>query len=102
MLCVALKIWKNSTAFLAHNTSSLTLRINIDGIPLANSAETCVWPILAVIKEILEVRVLMGGVYHGATWVECIMAQQIKPVSWRNTDSLKDYLHNFLIDLKRL
>ena len=77
MLCVALKIWKNSTAFLAYNTSSLTLRINIDGIPLANSVETCVWPILAVIKEILEVRVLMGGVYHGAT-------QHGWSVSWRN------------------
>ena len=86
MLCVALKIWKNSTAFLAQNTSSLTLRINIDDVPLVNSAETCLWPILTVIKEIPEVRVLMVGVYHGAT----------KP------DSLKDYLHNFLIDLKRL
>ena len=86
MLCVALKISKNSTAFLAQNTSSLTLRINIDGIPLANSVETCLWLILAVIKEIPEVRVFMGGVYHGAT----------------QSDSLKDYLHNFLIDLKRL
>ena len=66
MLCVALKIWKNSTAFLAQNTSSLTLRINIDDVPLVNSAETCLWPILTVIKEILEVRVLMVGVYHGA------------------------------------
>ena len=41
MLCVALKLWKNSTAFLAQSTSSLILRINIDGIPLANSAKTC-------------------------------------------------------------
>ena len=75
MLCVALKILKNSTAFLAQNTSSLTLHININGIPLAKSAKTCLWPILAVIKEIPEVGVLMVGVYHSA----------IKP------DSLKDY-----------
>ena len=86
MLCVALKTWKNSTTFLAQNTSSLTLRINIDGIPLANSAKTCLWPILAVIKIIPEVGALMVGVYHGAT----------KP------DSLKDYLHNFLVDLKKV
>ena len=86
VLCVALKILKNSTAFLAQNTNYLTLRINIDGIPLANSAKTCLWLILAVIKDIPEVGVLMVGVYHGAT----------KP------DSLKDYLHNFLIDIKKV
>ena len=84
MLCVALKTWKNSTAFLVQNTSSLTLRINIDGIPLANSAKTCLWPILAVIKKIPEVGVFMVGVYHGAT----------KP------DRLK--FANFLIDLKKV
>ena len=67
MLCVTLKIWKNSPAFLAQNTSSLTLRFNIDGIPSANSAKICLWPILVVIKEIPEVRVLMVGMYHGAT-----------------------------------
>ena len=67
MLHLALKLFQNSLKFLLESIKSLTMRINIDGIPLTNSTKTCLWPILALINEIPEIGVIMIGVYHGTS-----------------------------------
>ena len=84
MLHLALKLLQISRKLSLESIKSLTMRINIDGIPLTNSTKTCLWPILALINEIPEIGVIMIGVYHGTS----------KPTN------LCDYLHNFIGDLK--
>ena len=84
MLHLALKLLRNSLKFSPESIKSLTMRINIDGIPLTNSTKTCLWPILALINEIPEIGVIMIGVYHGTS----------KPTN------LCDYLHDFIGNLK--
>lgn len=49
-------------------TDSLTLRINIDGLPLFRSTTLSLWPILARIKEIPNSNVFMIGLYF---WYLC-------------------------------
>ena len=68
------------------NLRSLTLRLNIDGLRLTNSTKSCLWPILALTKEIPEIEVVMIGVYHGLT----------KP------NSINDYLKEFIADFKTI
>ncbi len=65
-------------------TDTLTLRINIDGLPLFRSTTLSLWPILARIKEIPNSNVFMIGLYSGVT----------KP------SQLQEYLNEFIQDFK--
>lgn len=47
------------------DVTTLTLRINIDGLPLFRSSNMSLWPILGSIKEIPECNVFVIGVYSG-------------------------------------
>lgn len=66
--------------------TTVTLRINIDGIPLSKSSKSCLWPILGMVKQIPEVGVFIIGVYSGNS----------KPTS------VQDYLNEFVNDLLSL
>ena len=64
---------------------SLTLHINIDGIPLFGSSTVSLWPILGMIKE-LPGKPFVIGVYCGSS----------KP------KSLKEYLYDFVQEMKEV
>lgn len=63
---------------------TLTLHINIDGIPLSKSSNDCFWPILAVIKQVSDVGVFIIGLYSGKS----------KPTSVQ--EYLKEFINDFL------
>lgn len=67
---------------------TLKLGINIDGLPLAKSSKSQVWPILVSIIncKVLSHLVFPIGIYHGTKKPPCI----------------QQYLHKFIIDLKSL
>ncbi|CAI6353190.1 unnamed protein product [Macrosiphum euphorbiae] len=69
-------------------TITLKLGINIDGLPLAKSSKSQVWPILVSIIncKIFNNLVFPIGIYHGMKKPPCI----------------QQYLHEFIIDLKSL
>lgn len=67
-----------------HGVDTLTLQINIDGLPLFKSSLQTLWPIFAIVKELPEAGVFMIGVYGGTS----------KPTS------VHDYLEQFIHDLK--
>lgn len=46
---------------------SISLNINIDGLPLFNSSKVSFWPILCNIAEMPSIRPMVVGVYCGAT-----------------------------------
>ena len=83
-LHLALTLLKNSLQFSYDSIKSITMRINIDGMPLTNSTRSCLWPILAMVNEIPEIGVIMIGVFHGTS----------KP------NNLHEYLQSFISDLK--
>lgn len=63
---------------------TLTLHVNIDGIPLFNSSNACLWPILGSFKE-------MEGVFPIAVYC-----------SIHKPDSLSDYLKDFVEEVRML
>ncbi len=65
-------------------TDTLTLRINIDGLPLFRSTTLCLWSILARIKKIPNSNVFMIGLYSGVT----------------KLSQLQEYLNEFIQDFK--
>lgn len=73
-----------SLGHLANVTDTLTLRINIDGLPLFRSSSVSLWPILGKIKEIPGCSVFVIGMYSGTS----------KPAS------VQEYLQEFILDLK--
>lgn len=73
-----------SPSFL-HGIESLTLHINIDGLPLFGSSSVSLWPILGMIKEVPH-RPFVIGVYCGSS----------KP------KSLDEYLHDFVQEMKEV
>lgn len=73
-----------SLGHLVNVTDTLTLRINIDGLPLFRSSSMSLWPILGMIKEIPECSVFVIGVYSGAS----------KPAN------VQEYLQEFIVDMK--
>ncbi len=71
----------------AHSSvDTITLRINIDGIPLSGSSKQELWPILAKIKELPRANVGVIGLFAGPT----------KP------QSVHEYLKDFIEELKLL
>lgn len=46
---------------------TISLNINIDGLPLFNSATKCFWPILANVQEHPEIAPMAIGVFYGET-----------------------------------
>ncbi|XP_034546374.1 uncharacterized protein LOC117817727 [Notolabrus celidotus] len=68
------------------SVESLTLRVNIDGLPLFRSSKMELWPILAKVKEIPGCNVIIIGLYAGPT----------KP------NSVEEYLKDFIQDLKHV
>uniref|UniRef100_A0A3B4XDC6 Uncharacterized protein n=1 Tax=Seriola lalandi dorsalis TaxID=1841481 RepID=A0A3B4XDC6_SERLL len=66
------------------STNTLTLRVNIDGVPLVRSSKMELWPIFAKIKELPKSNVIIIGLYAGPT----------KP------NSVEDYLNDFIQALK--
>lgn len=75
-----------SLGHLANVTDTLTLRINIDGLPLFRSSSLSLWPILGMIKEIPECSVFVIGVYSGVS----------KPAN------VQEYLQEFIVDMKAI
>lgn len=65
-------------------TDTLTVRVNVDGLPLSRSSNMQLWPILGKIVELPKARVFIIGVYAGPC----------KP------ESVNDYMHDFTEDLK--
>ncbi|XP_051967505.1 uncharacterized protein LOC127632781 isoform X1 [Xyrauchen texanus] len=65
-------------------TDTLTLRVNIDGLPLFRSNNVSLWPILSRIKEIPNSNVFVIGLYSGV----------IKP------SNVQEYLNEFIQDVK--
>lgn len=80
-------ISKLSTCSPSHlvGIESLTLQMNIDGIPLFGSSTVSFWPILGMIKE-LPGKSFVIGVYCGSS----------KP------KSLKEYLYDFVQEMKEV
>lgn len=68
------------------SVDTITLRINIDGIPLSGSSKHELWPILAKIKELPRANVGVIGLFAGPT----------KP------QSVHEYLTDFIQELKLL
>lgn len=68
------------------SVDTLTLRVNIDGLPLFKSSKMELWPILAMIKEFPKSGVFIIGLYAGVA----------KP------DSVTKYLKEFIEDLKSI
>ena len=68
------------------NTTSLTLQVNIDGLPVFKSSNTQVWPILAVIRELPTRDPFVVGIFCGAS----------KPAD------VSEYLSDFVQEVKRL
>ncbi|XP_070404835.1 uncharacterized protein [Nothobranchius furzeri] len=66
------------------SVDTLTLRVNIDGLPLFRSSKMELWPILAIVKEIPKCGVIIIGLYAGSS----------KPAS------VQEYLNDFIEDLK--
>lgn len=64
------------------SVDTLTLRVNIDGLPLFRSSEMELWPIVATTKEFPKCGVIIIGLYAGSA----------KPV--------KEYLKDFIDYLK--
>lgn len=46
---------------------TLTLHVNIDGLPLFRSSTVNLWPILGMIKELPDSDPFVIGVYSGST-----------------------------------
>lgn len=67
-------------------TKNLTIRINIDGLPLFRSNNVSLWPILGKIKEIPNSDVFVIGLYSGNT----------KP------SNVQEYLKEFVQDLREI
>lgn len=44
---------------------SISLNINVDGLPLYNSSNSCFWPILFNIHDYPEIRPMAAGIYFG-------------------------------------
>lgn len=65
-------------------TDTLTVRVNVDGLPLSRSSNMQLWPILGQIVELPKANVFIIGVYAGPC----------KP------ESVNDYMHDFIEDLK--
>ncbi len=65
-------------------TDTLTVRVNVDGLPLSKSSNMQLWPILGQIVELPKANVFIIGVYAGPC----------KP------ESVNDYMHDFIEDLK--
>jgi len=84
MIFPVLKKFFNNIDF----TITLKLGINIDGLPLAKSSKSQVWPILVSIIncKVLNNLVFPIGIYHGTKKPPCI----------------QQYLHAFIVDLKSL
>lgn len=71
----------------AHSSvDTITLHININGIPLSGSSKQELWPILAKIKELPKANVGVIGLFAGPT----------KP------QSVHEYLKDFIEGLKLL
>ncbi|XP_016521655.1 uncharacterized protein LOC107834578 [Poecilia formosa] len=66
------------------SVDTLTLRVNIDGLPLFKSSKMELWPILAMIKEFPKSGVVIVGLYAGVTKPDCVTK----------------YLKEFIEDLK--
>ncbi|CAI5682040.1 unnamed protein product [Oreochromis niloticus] len=67
-------------------TNNLTLRINVDGLPLFRSNNVSLWPILGGIKEIPNCDVFVIGLYSGTT----------KP------SNVQEYLNDFVQDVRAI
>lgn len=65
-------------------TDTLTVRVNVDGLPLCRSSNMQLWPILGQIVELPKANVFIIGVYAGPC----------KP------ESVNNYMHDFIEDLK--
>lgn len=65
-------------------TDTLTIRVNVDGLPLSRSSNMQLWPILGQIVELPQAKVFIISVYAGPC----------KP------ESVNDYMHDFIEDLK--
>lgn len=65
-------------------TDTLTVRVNVDGLPLSRSSNMQLWPILGQIVELPKANVFIIGVYAGPC----------KP------ESVNDFMHDFIEDLK--
>lgn len=67
-------------------TDTLTIRVNVDGLPLFKSSNMQLWPILGKIVELPQANVFMMGIYAGPC----------KP------ESVNDYMHDFIEDVKKV
>ncbi len=65
-------------------TDTLTVRVNVDGLPISRSSNMQLWPILGKIVDMPNPNVFIIGVYAGPC----------KP------ESVNDYMHDFIEDLK--
>jgi len=81
-----LRFWIHSLLQLRSQTAnSLTVHVNIDGIPLFSSANTCLWPVLCSIKE------FGTDVFPGALYCSC-----------GKSESASVYLRDFIDEMKLL
>lgn len=67
-------------------TDTLTVHVNVDGLPLSRSSNMQLSPILGQIVELPKSNVLIIGVYAGPCKLE----------------SVNDYMHDFVEDLKAI
>ncbi|KAG7521915.1 hypothetical protein JOB18_009487 [Solea senegalensis] len=67
-------------------TDTLTICVNVDGLPLSRSSNIQLWPILGQIVELPKAKVFIIGVYAGPC----------KP------ESVNNYIHDFIEDLKAI
>ena len=68
------------------NCDTLTLRVNVDGIPLSRSSTTNLWPLLCTIQELSGNDPFVVGVFSGTT----------KP------SSVNEFLFDFIQEMKVL
>jgi len=85
-----IKFWlhsllNNSSCQSLQCTEDLHLHVNIDGIPLFNSCNMSLWPILGMVRE------LKGNVFPIA-----IFCSTTKP------SSVDEYLHDFILEMNEL
>ncbi len=71
---------------IVNNLASISLNINIDGLPLFRSSNVQLWPILGCIAELPKADVFIIGLYAGSS----------KPLS------ITDFLEDFVSEMKDL
>lgn len=77
---------KSLTYSFYESVKTLTLHINIDGLPLFHSSNTCLWPILGLVKELENSEPFPIGIFCGES----------KP------GSVDEFLSHFISEMKEL